>query len=280
MNVPIEHWDEFDAFLQAIPEFSGVPYKFAVAETDTVSFYKLTVKVRPRIVADGIDDPAFDPTKTGGYLSAREFNEYVDNPEAVIVDMRNAYESEIGHFERALTPDVDTFREELSVVPALLQGKESAPIALYCTGGIRCEKASAWLKHQGFTNVKHLKGGIIDYRHQVEQEKLPNRFRGTNFVFDERLGERIGDEVISTCHLCEHVKTDQYRHCRNQACHVLHLACDRCAQDRGGYCSVRCRVFDALPERLKKWLTRNAYQQKSVQYKKRRLRSHTAITQS
>ncbi|HEU4677331.1 MAG TPA: rhodanese-related sulfurtransferase [Candidatus Paceibacterota bacterium] len=273
MNVPCARFDAFDAYLNSLPEFANMPYKLAVEETDVVSFYKLTVKVREKIVADGLDDASFDVTKTGEYLTAREMNAYVDDPDAVIVDMRNGYESEVGHFENAITPDVDTFREELEVVPELLRVHKKKKIALYCTGGIRCEKASAWLRHNGFENVKHLRGGIIDYKRQVEEEKLPNRFLGKNFVFDERLGERISGEVIAHCHLCNTAKCDEHTHCRNDACHALFICCPSCNARLNGYCSYRCRLFDALPSGIKTRLTRNDHKKREVRYRKRRLRS-------
>lgn len=273
MNVPKANWDTFDAFVQSLPEFTGIPYKIAVEEGNTVSFYKLTIKVKQKIVADGLDDSTFDVTKTGEYLTAEEMNAYIDDPDAIIVDMRNGYESEVGHFEKAITPDVDTFREELKVVPELLKVYKNKKIALYCTGGIRCEKASAWLRHNGFENVKHLRGGIIDYKRQVDEKNLPNKFHGKNFVFDERMGERISDEVISYCHLCSTNKCDEHIHCKNQACHVLFICCDACKAKKKGYCSYKCMTFDRLPERLKKLFTRNNHKKKLEQFKKHRMRS-------
>lgn len=272
MNVPINNWEAFDAFIQGLPELKGTPYKIAAEETDTISFYKLTIKVRKKIVADGLDDSSFDVTDTGAYLSAEEINQYIDDPDAVIVDMRNGYESEVGRFENAITPDVDTFREELKVVPEMLKVHKNKKIALYCTGGIRCEKASAWLKHNGFKNVHHLKGGIIDYKRQVEEKGLPNRFKGKNFVFDERLGERISEDVIATCHLCNVAKCDTHYHCKNQACHVLFIGCDSCLKKKGGYCSYKCMTFDALPQMVKKHLTRGNHKKKLEQFKKNRMR--------
>lgn len=256
MNVPKVNWALFDAWTQSLPELRGVPYKIAVEEKDIPSFYKLAIKVRNKIVADGLDDASFDVTNTGAYLTAAEMNEYVNDPEAVVVDMRNNYESEIGHFEGAILPNVVTFRDELKNTPELLKIHKNKKIALYCTGGIRCEKASAWLKHNGFENVKHLKGGIIDYKHQVEREGLENKFRGKNFVFDERLGERIGDEIISTCHLCKKNKSDTHYHCKNQICHELFLGCDECVEKKQGYCSWRCKTIDKLPAKTKKKLAR------------------------
>lgn len=273
MNVPTERWEQFDAFVQAQPELTGVPYKLAVEEGVVPSFYKLTIKIRPKVVADGLDDSTFDASNTGAYLTAREMNEYIDDPEAVVIDMRNIYESEIGYFETAIRPDVDTFREELQLVPSLLKIHKNKKIALYCTGGIRCEKASAWLKHQGYENVKHLKGGVIDYKHQVEQEGLPNRFRGKNFVFDERLGERVGEEIVSHCHLCRTEKSDTHHHCKNQVCHVLFLGCESCIAKQSGYCSRYCQTFDRLPVKFKKVYARY-YNQflRSGQFKKTKLR--------
>lgn len=272
MNVPKHNWDQFDAYLKNKPEFAGIPYKFAVEEGSVPSFYKLTIKVRPKIVADGLNDDTFDVTNTGAYLTAKEMNEYIGNPDAIVVDMRNRYESEIGHFEGAIRPPVDTFRDELALVPSILEEHKGKKVALYCTGGIRCEKASAWLKHHGFKDVKHLKGGVIDYKHQVDREGLPNYFKGKNFVFDERLGERIGHEVISDCHLCRTAKSDQHYHCKNEVCHVLFLGCDSCVKKKYGYCSYYCLAFDRLPVGWKKKYARwyNA-RRKTQQFRKTRL---------
>ena len=273
MDVLKDRFEEFDSFIQNSSELSGVPYKIAVEEGDLPSFFKLTVKVKDKIVADGLDDASFDVTNTGDYLTAAEINAYVEDPDAVVVDMRNAYESEVGHFEGAITPQVETFREELAIAPKLLEPYKDKKIALYCTGGIRCEKASAWLKHNGFKDVRHLKGGIIDYAHQVEEQGLPNKFKGKNFVFDERLGERVGGEIIAHCHLCKETKADTHYHCKNQVCHTLFIGCDDCVTKREGYCSAWCVITDKLPKRVKKWYARlyNQVIRKRVKFKKTRL---------
>ena len=274
MNVPSAYWDQFDAYMRSRPEFRDVPYKHAVEEGSAPSFYKLTIKVRDKIVADGLDDDSFDVTDTGAYLTAAEFNQYIDDPDAVVVDMRNSYESEVGHFDSATTPESDTFREELQEVPELLRVHKNKKIALYCTGGIRCEKASAWLKHQGFSDVRHLKGGIIDYARQVDQQDLQNRFRGKNFVFDERLGERVSAEVIATCHLCQKASSDTHYHCRFEPCHVLFIGCGQCVERKARYCSYHCRILDQLPRSAKKTYAHyyNRYF-RPTQFKKCRLRS-------
>ena len=273
MNVPTRNFEKFKAYLNSNPALNDMPLKIAVEEGGAPSFYKLTIKVKDKIVADGLDDSSFDVTNTGAYLTAMEMNEYINDPEAVVVDMRNSYESEVGHFENAVTPDVDTFRDELRIVPEQLKVHKNKKIALYCTGGIRCEKASAWLKHNGFKDVRHLKGGIIDYKHQVEREGLENKFHGKNFVFDERLGERIGDEIISTCHLCGDTPSDTHYHCKFEPCHVLYLGCDDCVAQKNGYCSYTCEALDHLPAKIKKLYARyrnKLYRPK--QFRKCRLR--------
>lgn len=273
MDVLSDRWSEFNAWVQAQPELNGVPYKIAVEEGDKPSFFKLTIKVREKIVADGLDDATFDVTNTGEYLTAAEMNKYIDDPEAIVVDMRNNYESEVGHFENAVLPNVVTFRDELKEMPTLLRVHKNKKIGIYCTGGIRCEKASAWLKHNGFADVKHLKGGIIDYARQIQEENLPNKFKGKNFVFDERLGERVGREIISTCHLCRKEKSDTHYHCKNQICHTLFIGCESCVEKKGGYCSFVCSKIDKLPAQTKKTLARhyNIYIRKRQSFKKTRL---------
>lgn len=267
MNVPEPKWKAFDDFINTIPEFRGVPFKIAVEEKGISSFLKLIVKVREKIVADGINDPTFDPGNTGAYADAKETNEMIDRG-ATVIDMRNLYEANIGHFEGAKIMPVDTFREQLQKVNEMFRDEKDEEILLYCTGGIRCEKASAWMKHQGFKNVKHIKGGIIDYAHQVKEMGLPNKFRGKNFVFDERLGERIGEEIISDCQICEKVKCDDYVHCNNQFCHTLFIGCEDCMKKLGGYCSRFCLIADKLPKSLNQFFIRADRQKHEKQYKK------------
>jgi UPF0176 protein len=273
MNVLTQNWEAFDAWTQAQPELAGIPYKIAVEEGEVPSFFKLMIKVKDKIVADGLDDASFDVTNTGAYLTATEMNEYINDPDAVVIDMRNNYESEVGHFEGAVLPNVVTFREELAKTPEMLKIHKNKKVALYCTGGIRCEKASAWLKHNGFEDVRHLKGGIIDYARQVKEEGLENKFKGKNFVFDERLGERVGDEIISHCHLCKKEKSDTHYHCKNQICHTLFIGCDGCVQKKQGYCSVKCRLIDKLPAGQKKVIARHYNQiiRKRQKYEKTKL---------
>lgn len=276
MNVPEGNWEKFDKFIQSIPEFSGVPYKIAVEEKGKSSFIKLIVKVREKIVADGLDDSTFDPANTGKYATAEEVNEMIDRG-ATVIDMRNLYEAAIGHFEGAKIMEVDTFREQLAKVKDMFKDEKDQEVLLYCTGGIRCEKASAWMKHNGFKNVKHVKGGVIDYAHQVKEKGLPNKFRGKNFVFDERMGEKIGEEIISDCQVCEKTKCDDYVHCKNQFCHVLFIGCPKCLEKLDGYCSRMCQMCDKMPKKLNSFFIRADRQKHENQYKKnyKRLKINT-----
>lgn len=246
MNVPEHHWDQFVQELYSIPEFSDVPFKIAV-EDNGKSFLKLTVKVRHQIVADGLSEDEYDVTNVGRHLSADEWNELMEAGDAIIVDMRNYYESEIGHFDGAILPEAETFRDELPEVLDKLKGKEDNTILLYCTGGIRCEKTSAYLKHHGFSNVNQLHGGIIDYARQIKEAELPNKFKGKNFVFDDRLGEHISEDVISRCHQCGK-PCDTHHNCANTACNLLFIQCEECAEKFDQTCSDECQEIIHLPE--------------------------------
>lgn len=267
MNVPEHSWQAFDDFIQNTREFKGVPYKVAVEEKGKSSFLKLIVKVRPKIVADGLDDSTFDPANTGEYATAEDVNDMIDRG-ATVIDMRNIYEAAIGHFENAKLMNVDTFREQLQKVTDMFKNKKDEEVLLYCTGGIRCEKASAWMKHNGFKNVKHIKGGIIEYAHRVKEKGLQNKFKGKNFVFDERMGERIGDEIISSCQVCEKTKCDDYIHCKNTSCHVLFICCKDCENKLSGYCSLVCHICDKFPKKINKIFVGPSRQKHANQFKK------------
>ena len=246
ISVKQENLEALRKHIYSYPWMDGIRLNIAV-EDDGKSFFKLQIKVRKKIVADGLDDSSFDVTDCGKHLSAEEFNALTDQEDTILVDMRNHYESEVGHFEGAICPDVDTFREELPVVEEMLQGKEDKNIVMYCTGGIRCEKASAYFKHKGFKNVHQLEGGIIKYAHTVKEKGLPNKFKGVNFVFDERMAERINDEIISQCHSCGK-PWDKHVNCINDACHLLFLQCEDCQEKHNTCCSPECEEFVALPK--------------------------------
>lgn len=246
MNVPEHHLEDFLDQLNATPELQNMPIKWAV-EDDGKSFYKLIIKVRQKIVADGLNDDAFDVTNVGNHLSPMEFHEQIGKQDTIVVDMRNHYESEVGYFETADCPDVDTFREEIEYVVSKYEEDKDKKFLLYCTGGVRCEKASAYLKHHGFQDVNQLHGGIIAYAQEMKEKAIPSKFKGKNFVFDERLGERISDEIISKCHQCG-APCDTHTNCANDDCHLLFIQCEKCREQYNNCCTDECAEIIMLPK--------------------------------
>ena len=270
MCVPEENLEIVKYNLNQNPLFSGIPFKIAV-EDDGKSFYKLTIKVRPKIVADGLDDNAFDVTNVGNHLTAKEFNTAMEDPETILVDMRNHYESEVGKFTGAICPDADTFREELPMVIEELKNKKDKKILMYCTGGVRCEKASAYLKHHGFKDVNQLHGGVIDYVRQIKAQGLESKFIGKNFVFDERVGERITADVIAQCHQCG-ASCDTHVNCANDDCHLLFIQCDACAEKMNGCCTPECVHIASLPVEEQRALRKGRKKEDCLSVYKSRLR--------
>lgn len=270
MSIPKENFEQYVEFMDSIDFLNGIRQNIAV-EAEDLSFIKLTIKVRKKILADGLEDETFDVTNKGQHLSAKEFNDMISKDDTVLIDMRNHYESEVGHFEGAVTPDVDTFRDSLPIIEDMLDPHKDKNIVMYCTGGIRCEKASAWFKHKGLKNVHQLEGGIIEYTRQVSEEGLDNKFIGKNFVFDKRMGERISEDVISNCHQCG-APSDTHTNCANQACHILFIQCDSCADKYDGCCSKECSDFIKLPEEDQERLRKEIDWTKAGQYEKGRVR--------
>ncbi|MFM8911717.1 MAG: rhodanese-related sulfurtransferase [Flammeovirgaceae bacterium] len=268
ISVPSGLLEAFKAKLFSIDFLNGIRLNIAVDDNGK-SFFKLKILVRNKIVADGLHDETFDVTDKGTHVNAKEFNSLAENPNTVIVDMRNHYESEVGHFKNAICPDVDTFREELKVVEDMLQTEKDKNLLMYCTGGIRCEKASAWFKHRGFKNVFQLEGGIIEYARQVKSQGLENKFAGKNFVFDERLGERISDDIISTCHQCGQ-PCDTHTNCKNDGCHLLFIQCPACAEKFKGTCSTECKTILELPVEEQKQIRKGVNKGRQV-FKKGRV---------
>lgn len=263
LSLPADNFDAFKNHLDTISFLKDIRLNIAV-EQDNKSFLKLKVKVRHKILADGLNDNTFDVTKKGVHLNAKKFNELLDDPNTVCVDMRNHYESEIGHFKGAVTPDVDTFRDSLDVIEeSLKEHKEDKNLLMYCTGGIRCEKASAYYKHKGFKNVFQLEGGIIEYVRQTKEANIENKFIGKNFVFDHRRGERISEDVISNCHQCG-VSCDEHVNCENEACHLLFIQCESCQEKMQTCCSLACQEIQNLPFEEQKELRKGTHNSNKI----------------
>ena len=246
LSVPASKLEAFREALYSVPFLKDTRLNIAI-EARAKSFLKLIVRVRPKIVADGLDDATFDVTKRGRHLDARQVNELLEHDDTIVVDMRNHYESAVGYFAGAIRPEVTNFRDILPVVEGLLENKKDREIIMYCTGGIRCEKASAYYLHRGFERVSMVDGGIIEYARQCEREGLEKKYVGKNFVFDERLGERITEDVVSHCQQCGR-PADRQLDCANKACHILFIQCESCAAEYHACCSAECRDFIQLPQ--------------------------------
>jgi UPF0176 protein len=268
ISVPQSNLEAFRSYLYSIAQLNDTRLNIAV-DDDGRSFWVLKIKVRKKIVADGITDPDFNMDIKGKYVNAEQFNILTDDPDTIVVDMRNHYEYEVGHFKNAIEVPSDTFREQLPMSAGMLDQDKDKNIIMYCTGGIRCEKASAYLLHRGFKNVFHLEGGIINYANKVKDKGLDNKFQGKNFVFDDRLGERISEEIIADCHQCRK-PADTHTNCSNQACHLLFIQCGECAVKYSGCCSAECLEIVLLPEEEQKILRKGRINDRMVFNKSRR----------
>ena len=246
LSLPAKNIYLLKKVLDEISFLKNVRLNIAI-EHDNESFLKLKIKIRDKIVADGLGNDEYDLKNNGIHVNASEFNELLNDKNTIAIDMRNHYESEIGHFEGANLPDVDTFRESLPIInKKYSKHKRDKKILMYCTGGIRCEKASAYLMQNGYEKVYQLEGGIIEYTRQVKSQDIQNKFIGKNFVFDNRRSERISQKIISKCHQCGS-KCDDHVNCNNEACHLLFIQCEKCREEFNGCCSIECKDFAALP---------------------------------
>ena len=270
LSVPASLFEKFKETLYSIPDLDGVRLNTAI-DDDGKSFWVLKIKVRDKIVADGILDPAFSMERKGNYVTAAAFNQLTNDPDTIVVDMRNHYEYEVGHFEHAIEIASDTFRDQLPMAADLLKEAKDKNIIMYCTGGIRCEKASAYMLHNGFSKVYHLEGGIINYASRVKEEGLQNKFHGKNFVFDNRLGERITEEIIAHCHQCG-LPADTHVNCANNGCHLLFIQCGKCAEKFAGCCSAACHHTILLPVEEQKLLRQGIDKGQNIFNKSKRLR--------
>lgn len=245
ISIPDSNVDAFRDYLYSIPALNGLRLNVAV-DDDGKSFWVLKIKVRQKIVADGITDPAFSMENKGRYVNAEQMNELLKEDDTIVIDMRNHYEYEVGHFDKAIEIPSDTFREQLPMAVEMMKENKDKNIIMYCTGGIRCEKASAYMLHNGFKNVFHLEGGIINYARQAKEKGLETKFIGKNFVFDDRLGERITEDIIAKCHQCGK-PADTHTNCKNDGCHLLFIQCKECAAKYDGCCSTECQTIYNLP---------------------------------
>ena len=246
ISVPSHLFEDFKTYLYSIKGLEDIRLNIAVNDNGK-SFWVLRIKHRSKIVADGIEDESFSMENKGNYVNAVQMNELLNSSETIVIDMRNHYEYEVGHFVNAIEIPSDTFREQLPMAAEMMKEKKDKNIIMYCTGGIRCEKASAYMMHHGFKNVFHLEGGIINYANQVKEVGIESQFKGKNFVFDDRLGEKITEDIISKCHQCG-APCDTHTNCKNDGCHLLFIQCPSCAETYAGCCTQACTDIVHLPE--------------------------------
>ena len=246
ISIPQKNKLELENYLDSIEFLKEIPLKVAIEERKN-SFLKLVIKIRKKLVSDGLVDNDIDINFKGKHISPQEFHKKIEQEDSILIDVRNHYESEIGHFKGAIRPQVDTFRESLPIIKDIALQNKTKSIYMYCTGGIRCEKASAYLKKNGLNKVYQLEGGIINYVNEIKKEKLESKFVGSNFVFDDRLTEKATNDVISQCHQCGE-KSSQVINCRNDICHRLFIQCDKCSKEYNNCCCDECNKILFLPE--------------------------------
>ncbi|CAG8512294.1 4926_t:CDS:10 [Ambispora leptoticha] len=209
-------------------------FNYSTVHGDRASFLKLIVRIRNQIVVDGLKPGSYDIKKQPKHLSAQEWHHALSNTDIkpIVIDMRNHYESEVGHFEDSIRPDVDTFRDSIKAMNEICQGKQDEEIFMYCTGGIRCSKAGAILRSNGFKFVNVLKGGVTAYgRFVAANPFIKSLYKGRNFTFDKRLGEPITDDIVSQCHTCD-CKIRTKHTCGNRTCFEMVDTWDKMLQEK------------------------------------------------
>ena len=235
--------EKYKKYLTSIPEFSDIVFKEEVGLLHP--FTKMVVRERKEIIRL---DKEVDMSKRGKYLSPKEFLDlYKNKEEVIILDARNDYEYKAGKFKGAITPKIKTFRQ-FPKVAEMLKNKKDKKIVMYCTGGIRCEKASAYLIDKGFKDVAQLEGGIITFCQQYPGTV----WEGKCFVFDKRLISSVdsGNAPMTKCLYCD-IPCDLYRNCKIAKCNALINLCTRCEKENMGCCSKKC-ISDYKNSMLKK----------------------------
>ncbi|QCI26394.1 rhodanese-related sulfurtransferase [Buchnera aphidicola] len=212
-----------------------------VSLDNTQSFWMLKIKIRNRIVSDGLVNFQYNNDNTGKCLKYFQVYKMLNNSRTIFVDMRNIYEYNIGRLKNAIHIPGHTFRLQLKNMLNTLEKYKNNKIVLYCTGGIRCEKATAWMKYHNFKHIYHIEGGIINYIRESKRNFLPIQFQGKLFVFDYRMMEKVSNHKLSLCHKCNNI-CDNYINCSYNRCHRLVIQCKYCYIKYHSYCSTRCMV--------------------------------------
>lgn len=230
-----EQVKEYMRYMNQHPLFSHIDFK--KDQSDFLPFRKLFVRTRPELAASDLFDTVDPRTEGGTHLAPEDFHAMIEqDPDVVLFDARNSYESRIGTFEGAITPEIQNFRDLKEKLPEYAHLKDKK-LLMFCTGGIRCEKASALFKKEGFSQVYQLSGGIVTYGKKIKPSK--SKYKGKCFVFDDRIAVPITQDVLTTCDHCG-IACDRYLNCTNAACNKLFISCDTCAVTHQHACSDVC----------------------------------------
>lgn len=236
---PIEDTERYMKELRNDPRFADMEFKIDGAEAHT--FKKMHVRARNEIVSLRLDEDINPNELTGNYLEPREFMSALERDDVIVIDARNDYEYDIGHFRNAIRPNIKAFRELPEWIEENLADQKDKKVLTYCTGGIRCEKFSGYLKKKGFNDVSQLHGGIVTYGKDPEVQG--KYFDGKCFVFDDRLAVDVNQtddkKVVGKCYHCK-ADAETYINCANVECDKLHIVCDECLESHSHYCSSDC----------------------------------------
>ncbi len=268
VQIPDGNLDIFEEYIRSFKNLKDIYFNFSPSSSGQCAFLKLIIKCREKLVADGLEKP-LDISQKKNYILPSKLNQAIQNKNSILVDVRNHYESEVGHFKNSLFADAENFRETMNKLPNMLADHKDKKIILYCTGGIRCEKASVYLKENGFEDVSQIKGGITSYLNYIKKNNIDSKFIGKNFVFNERLQEHIHDKVIACCHQCSS-SCDSHVNCKNDACHLLFIQCRECATKYNSCCSAKCKEIASLPKEEQKQLRKGKKNNGVQHYKKNR----------
>ncbi|TDQ41444.1 rhodanese-related sulfurtransferase [Aureibacillus halotolerans] len=235
----VEQTDQYMDMLRSDSRFSDIVFK--IDEAEGHAFKKMHVRSRPELVNSQLDETIDPIKKTGTYLEPKDFKKAMEDEDVLIIDARNDYEFDIGHFKNAIRPDIKTFRELPEWIRTNLADQKDKKVLTYCTGGIRCEKFSGYLLDEGFSDVNQLHGGIVTYG--KDEEVQGELYEGKCFVFDERMAVPVNqksDKVVGKCYYCGKPE-DRYVNCANPECNRLHVCCDECEESYRRSCSDECR---------------------------------------
>lgn len=228
--------DRYKKIISEHPLFSAIDFKESDGSAEC--FPRMSIKIRPEAVSLGIPHDALTPRNSGTHLTPQETHTLItNNPDNLLIfDARNNYESKIGKFTNAVTPDIENFRDLPHYINENIEQFKNKQVLMYCTGGIRCERASAYLNEKGVAQqVYQMNGGI----HRYTEEYPDGFFRGKNYVFDSRIALKINDDILSACEQCA-VPYDDYNNCLSTACNRQFICCPACTEQLEYTCSKTC----------------------------------------